>query len=258
MSSGLPLLAPDWRAPPGVRALVTTRRGGVSAAPREELNLAAHVGDTAAAVAENRRRLRAAAALPDEPRWLHQVHGAAVADLDAGAREHPVQADAAVTGRAGTVCAVLTADCLPVLLAAGDGSAVAIAHAGWRGLAAGVLEATVAALRTRIAAGVALACWIGPAISARHFEVRADVREPFLAADAENAAAFVPGRAGHWQCDLPWLARRQLQRLGVAHIADSGRCTYAEEAHFYSHRRDVQHRGLAGTGRFATLIWLQP
>jgi polyphenol oxidase len=249
--------AAQWHAPPGVHALVTQRAGGVSAAPLDALNLATHVGDKPEAVAENRRRLRAMASLPDEPRWMRQVHGIAVADLDVQPPGNEPEADAAVTSRAGTVCAVLTADCLPVLLAAADGSVVAAAHAGWRGLAAGVLESTVAALRARMAPGVQLQCWIGPGISARHFEVQDDVREAFVAADAQAAAAFERGRAGHWQCDLPQLARQRLAKLGVASVAGGLACTYADEAHFFSHRRDVQHRGHATTGRIATLIWRQ-
>jgi YfiH family protein len=223
----------------------------------DALNLATHVGDAPEAVQENRRRLRAAAGLPREPRWLRQVHGIEVVDLDTQPAGSEPEADAAVTTRAGTVCAVLTADCLPVLFAAGDGSAVAVAHAGWRGLAAGVLDRTVAALRARIAPGVALMSWIGPAISARHFEVRDDVRQAFLDADPDNAVAFARGRDGHWQCDLPRLARRRLAVLDVAGIGGSDCCTYAEEARFFSHRRDVQHRGLATTGRIAALIWRQ-
>jgi YfiH family protein len=257
MSMPLPLAGVGWQAPPGVHALITMRAGGVSAAPLDALNLATHVGDAPEAVQENRRRLRAAAGLPHEPRWLRQVHGIEVADLDAQAPGSEPEADAAVTTHAGTVCAVLTADCLPVLFAARDGSAVAVAHAGWRGLAAGVLDVTVAALRTRVAPGVALMSWIGPAISVRHFEVRDDVRQAFLAQDPDNAAAFVRGRDGHWQCDLPRLARHRLALLDVTDIGGSDCCTYAEEARFFSHRRDVQHRGLATTGRIAALIWRQ-
>ena len=257
MSVQLPLVAVGWRAPPGVQALITMRAGGVSAAPMDALNLATHVGDVPEAVQENRRRLRAAAGLPQEPRWLRQVHGIEVADLDAPAAGSGLEADAAVTTRAGTVCAVLTADCLPVLFAASDGSAVAVAHAGWRGLAAGVLDRTVAALRARVARGVALMSWIGPAISARHFEVRDDVRQAFLDADPDDCAAFARGRDGHWHCDLPRLARRRLAALDVAEIGGSDCCTYAEETRFFSHRRDVQHRGFATTGRIAALIWRQ-
>jgi polyphenol oxidase len=257
MSSAPQLCAAQWRAPAGIHAWVTQRAGGVSAAPLDSLNLATHVGDNPEAVAENRRRLRAAAQLPQAPRWMRQVHGTAVADLDHLASHLEPEADAAVTSRTGTVCAVLTADCLPVLFAAADASAVAAAHAGWRGLAAGVLDNTVAALRARTTTGVQLLCWIGPGISATHFEVQDDVRAAFVAADPQATAAFSPGRAGHWQCDLPQLARQRLASLGVTAVDGGHDCTYADEARFFSHRRDVQHRGHASTGRIATLIWRQ-
>ncbi len=258
MNSGsLALMAVDWAAPPGVRALVTTRAGGVSVAPRDALNLGNHVGDAEQAVMENRSRLRQGAALPAEPRWLNQVHGIAVADLDALPLDKVPQADAALTTTRGTVCAVLTADCLPVFLAAEDGSGVAIAHAGWRGLAAGVVEGTVAALRKRAGSGAQLVAWLGPAISAQHFEVGVDVRDAFLAADARAAAAFVTGREGRWSCDLYALARQRLAAAGVHQVGGGTACTYAEETRFFSHRRDVQHRGLASTGRIASLIWMQ-
>jgi len=257
VTTALSFEAVEWKAPSGVRALCTTRRGGISIAPLAALNLALHVGDVAESVAENRRRLQVAAGLPSPPRWLRQVHGITVADLDALPEDSVPEADAAMTTRCDTVCAVLTADCLPVLFAATDGSAIAVAHAGWRGLAAGVLEAAVAALRSRVAPGVGVMGWIGPGISARHFEVRDDVRDAFVAVEPQDSTAFAGGRPGHWQCDLVQLARRRLQALGVVDGGGGDRCTYAEETHFYSHRRDVQHRGLTTTGRFATLIWRQ-
>ena len=256
--SGLPvLLRPRWQAPAGVVALCTTRVGGASAAPWASLNLGTHVGDDPAAVAQNRRRLQVAAALPSVPGWLRQVHGIQVADLDALPAGGDPEADAAITGRPEVVCAVLTADCLPVVLAATDGSLVAAAHAGWRGLANGVLEATVAAIRARAGARIALSAWLGPAIGPAHFETGDDVRSAFLAADPGADAGFSPGRAGRWQCDLYQLARRRLEAVGVGDIGGGGFCTYAEEDRFYSHRRDVQHRGLAATGRMATLVWRQ-
>lgn len=257
ITASLPLVAVDWPAPPGVKALVTTRAGGVSAAPCDALNLGSHVGDAQEAVMENRRRLRIGAALPAEPRWLSQVHGIAVADLDALLADKLPQADAALSTTRGTVCAVLTADCLPVLLAAEEGSGVAIAHAGWRGLAAGVVEATVAALRERVSPGAQLVAWLGPAISMRHFEVGGEVRDAFLATDPLAEAAFVAGREGRWSCDLYALARQRLAKVGIHEVGGGTACTYAEEARFFSHRRDVQHRGLASTGRIASLIWMQ-
>lgn len=252
------MLAADWHPPPGVHALCTTRLGGVSIAPCDTLNLGAHVGDAPAAVTENRQRLRAAALLPSEPRWLSQVHGVAVADLDiapAGAAI-PV-ADAAIALGTGMVCAVLTADCLPVLLAASDGSAVGAVHAGWRGLAAGVIEATVQALRGRMAPGITLQAWLGPAISAAHFEVGDDVRRAFLAVNPAAEAAFRRGAGDRWQADLYALARARLATLGITQVSGGNFCTYAEDGRFFSHRRDVQHRGLAATGRMASLIWRQ-
>lgn len=251
-------VAPAWRAPAGVRAMFTFREGGTSQAPWTSLNLATHVGDAPTAVAENRRRLAAAAELPSAPRWLRQVHGTAVADLDVLPAGSEPAADAAVTTQPGTVCVVLVADCLPVLLAAGNGTAVAAVHAGWRGLAAGVLEQAVAALRARIAPGVALQACIGPGIGPRQFEVGPDVRDAFLRSDAAADAAFVPGRPGHWSCDLPALARARLAALGIEDVVASDICTYEDETRCFSHRRDVQHRGLASTGRLAALIWRQP
>lgn len=245
----------EWPAP-GVRALYTLRTGGASAAPWDTFNLGDHVGDDPAAVAANRAALVVAAGLPAAPRWLRQVHGVTVADLDQSGDALP-EADAAVTAASGRVCAVLTADCLPVLLAAADGSAVAAAHAGWRGLAAGVIENTVVALRRHAAPGVALQAWLGPAISARHFEVGGEVRAAFLDADPGAGGAFARGEGQRWYCDLYLLARRRLAALGVTVTGGGHFCTYAGESRFFSHRRDVQHRGLDGTGRMAALIWRQ-
>jgi YfiH family protein len=247
----------DWRAPPGVEAVSTARNGGVSSRPWDALNLATHVGDAEHSVKENRRRLRAAARLPAEPRWLRQVHGMAVADLDTLPEGVVPEADAAVATRPGVVCAVLTADCLPVLLAAADGTGVAAAHAGWRGLAAGVVEETVAALRARLPAGAALLAWLGPAIGPANFEVGEEVRTAFLAHDAAAAGAFTRRGDGHWHADLYQLARQRLAALGITAVSGGGLCTYADGARFYSHRRDVQHRQLPATGRMATLIWRQ-
>jgi YfiH family protein len=237
--------APSWPALPGVRAWVTERSGGTSRGGYGSLNLAAHVGDDPVAVAANRARLRAALGLPAEPVWLHQVHGTVIADLDAGPT--PAEADGAVTSRRGVVCAVLTADCLPVLLAARTGRRVGVAHAGWRGLAAGVLETAVAALRTPPHEIVA---WLGPAIGPDAYEVGADVRAALLARDPGAAADFRPNARGRWQADLYALARRVLGALGIAAVHGGGFCTYAEAERFFSHRR------AAPCGRMATLIWL--
>jgi polyphenol oxidase len=244
------LLRPAWPAPAGVHSACTLRAGGVSAVPYDSLNLGAHVGDDSAAVASNRRLVRSALRLPDEPLWLAQVHGTRVVDADAidskSAAGAP-QADGAIARCADRVLAVLVADCLPVLLCRTDGTAVAIAHAGWRGLCGGVLEAAVEALRAR--AGEVLA-WMGPAIGPAHFEVGAEVRTAFCERDAQAALAFVPNARGRWQCDLRRLARMRLGNAGVGSIYGGMRCTYAESQNFFSFRRD------GVTGRFAALIWI--
>jgi polyphenol oxidase len=238
------LLRPDWVLPPGVHAAFTLRSGGASAAPCDSLNMALHVGDDPAAVAANRRLVAGALGLPGEPAWLEQVHGTIVADLDAGAPPGP--ADAAVTRRAGQVLAIMVADCLPVLLASEDGKVLGAAHAGWRGLAAGVLEATITAM------GVPpghLRAWIGPGIGPAHFEVGDEVRVAFLARDLGAGAAFRPSERGRWLCDLHALARRRLAAAGVTAVAASAVCTYAAEDRCFSFRRDGR------TGRMAALLW---
>jgi YfiH family protein len=247
MSIGL--LPVEWAAAAPVAAAFTLRSGGVSAAPWATLNLGSHVGDAADAVQENRRRVVAALRLPAPPHWLQQVHGTTVLDADAvaDAAAAATPADAVVSRSPGRVLAILVADCMPVLLAALDGSVIGAAHAGWRGLAAGVLEATIDAMRVP---GAQLCAWLGPAIGARHFEVGSEVREQFLAADAGAVAAFSANERGRWQCDLAWLARRRLQRAGLTRIAGAGLCTYAEAARCYSYRRDGR------TGRMAALLWL--
>jgi hypothetical protein len=202
------------------------------------------VGDDPAAVAENRRRLKAAAGLPSDPAWLSQIHGTAVADLDSPVAHGA--ADAAMTRGLGKVCAILTADCLPIILASSSGNAVAAAHAGWRGLAAGVIEATVDAMGVPPAS---LLAWLGPAIGPEHFEVGTEVREAFLRVDPEAGAAFAPNARGRFMADLGMLARRRLQGLGVSRIYGGGECTFTREDRYFSHRRD----GI--TGRQATLIW---
>jgi YfiH family protein len=241
-------LHPDWQVPPGVRAAFTLRPGGVSAGAYASLNLGAHVGDDARAVAENRRRAAAELALPAEPLWLTQLHGTTVVDADKQAVQAAPRADAAITRQAARVLAVLVADCLPVLLARRDGAAVAVAHAGWRGLAAGVLEASVAAIG---GAGDHLCAWLGPSIGPAHFEVGGEVRAVFAARDPQATAAFVRNARGRWQCDLQQLARQRLSALGVRSIHGEPRCTFSEAESFYSYRRD------GVTGRMAALIWLE-
>lgn len=246
MSAFLPA---DWPAPPGVRAGTTLRHGlGVSASPFDHFNLGSRCGDATAAVNENRRQLAAALALPSPPRWLRQVHGVRVV-VEPGLDEP--EADAAVTATPGTVLAILTADCLPVVLAACDGDEIAAAHAGWRGLAAGVLEATVTAMQTP---PVRLRAWLGPGAGPDAYEVGDEVREAFLARDSAAATAFVPTRPGHWRVDLYALARQRLISAGLVPEAIHGgqHCTIRERDRFFSHRRDGQ------SGRMATLAWIHP
>jgi YfiH family protein len=240
------ILTPEWPVPPKVHAAFTLRSGGVSTAPFDSLNVGTHVGDEAAAVTENRRRVRAQLRLPEEPAWMEQVHGIEVIDLDVYRPAAGIAADAAITRRAGPVCAVQVADCLPVLLAARDGSAVAAAHAGWRGLAAGVLEATVRRLEVNPGGLIA---WLGPAIGQAHFEVGEDVRSAFFGPDAAAANAFVANARGRWQCDLAGLARRRLTMLGVTAVFGGEWCTYANASRFFSFRRDGR------CGRMAALVW---
>jgi YfiH family protein len=243
-------LVPDWPAPPNVRAAVTTRdTPGVSKPPYQHCNLGLRSGDDSAAVRANRAALVSLLDLPAEPHWLHQVHGTTAVDADMAATDAEPQADAAVTHRAGTVLAIQTADCLPVLFAAADGSAVAAAHAGWRGLSGGVLEATLHALALPPSQVIA---WLGPCIGALSYEVGEDVHAAFTDADPGAESAFAPTRRGHWTCDLALLARRRLKHAGIAAAHGGGFDTRADRR-FYSWRRDG-----AKSGRFATLVWLAP
>lgn len=236
-------IAPDWDTPAGVQAWVTTRAGGLSRGPYAEFNLATHVGDEAGAVAGNRARLDAALALPASPRWLTQVHGTRC--VDAAALDAPVEADAILTRTPGVVCAVLTADCLPILLCARDASGVAAVHAGWRGLYDGVIAAAITALGIPAAR---LSAWIGPGIGVDAYVVGADLRTRFIDRDPALATCF-ERRGTAWHADLVAIARHQLRACGVAAITASGLCTYADRR-FYSFRRD------GVTGRFASLIWI--
>lgn len=241
----LDVLLPDWPAPPRVQALSTTRAGGVSVGPYQSLNLGDHVGDDPAAVDINRARLQGM--LPAEPLWLRQVHGTAVADGDAPGAG-PVEADAAVARRMGQVCAILTADCLPVLFCDRGGTVVAAAHAGWRGLLGGVLERTLAVMG--VPPGAVLA-WLGPAIGQAAFEVGDEVREAFVADDPGAISGFKAGPVpGKWRADLAGLARRRLARSGVSAVYGGAHCTYQDARRFFSYRRD------GTTGRMGTFIWL--
>ncbi len=240
-------ILPDWPAPARVRALVTTRAGGVSVGPYASMNPADHVGDDPAAVARNRALLREL--LPNEPHWLKQVHGTGVYRVG-GRACPPPQADACISTLPGEVCAVLTADCLPVLLCDETGSVVGAVHAGWRGLCQGVVERAVEAMGVP---GERLLAYLGPAIGPRAFQVGDEVRAAFMAVDPAAAAAFVPGAVpGKWLADLYRLARQRLARLGVSRVFGGDACTFTDGERFFSYRRD------GATGRMASLIWLAP
>ncbi|MCY1527379.1 Laccase domain protein YfiH [compost metagenome] len=237
-------LTPDWPAPANVRACVTTRAGGVSLPPFDGLNLGDHVEDDPQAVAENRRRLTAA--LHCEPAWLRQVHGIAVVEADPSV---VAEADASWSATPGIASAVLTADCLPALFCDRAGTRVAAAHAGWRGLAGGVLEATLDALAVP---AEDVLVWLGPAIGPQAFEVGPEVREAFLASHPQADAAFRPSsNEGRYMADIYQLARIRLAARGVEAVYGGGFCTFSDTGRFYSYRRSAR------TGRFASLVWLE-
>ena len=241
------VLRADWPVPPGVQALTTLRGpAGESAPPFDRFSFGARNGDDPNAVLANRELLERGLDLPSAPRWLGQVHGTTVVRFDGSGSGVEPEADAAVTDVPGVVLAILTADCLPVVLAADDGSEIGAAHAGWRGLATGVLEATVAAMRTPPARLIA---WMGPAAGPQAYEIGIDVFDAFVSADPDAAAAFVATRPGHWRVDLYALARRRLSAAGVARVHGGGLCTISDPERFFSHRRDQR------TGRMATLAW---
>ena len=242
-------IVPDWPALPRVRAVCTTRHGGHSVGPYSSMNPADHVGDDPTAVLANRQTLQHVLQLPAEPCWLQQVHGTTVIDAAESLENGMVPvADAACCSRPGVVCAVLTADCLPVLLCDRAGRQVAALHAGWRGLAAGVIERTVAAMQRP---GQALLAWLGPAIGAAAYQVGDEVREAFLKHDKQALAAFQPDTEGGWKADLYQLARQRLAERGVTAVYGGDECSFTDAERFYSYRRD------GVTGRMATLIWLQ-
>ncbi|MEQ1533964.1 MAG: peptidoglycan editing factor PgeF [Sideroxydans sp.] len=235
---------PDWPAPANVKSLQTTRHGGASVAPYDSLNLGLHVGDAPLVVNQNRQLL--SALMPSEPVWLAQVHGTRVANADAA--NCVEQADASVARTRGSVCVVMTADCLPVLLCDEDGTVVGAAHAGWKGLAAGVIEATVAAMQVT---PHKLMAWLGPAIGAAAFEVGAEVRAVFIAHQAQAAIAFTAhGTQGKYHADIYVLARQRLNALGITRIYGGQHCTFTEQEYFFSYRRD------GVTGRMGSFIWL--
>ncbi len=240
-------IIPDWPVPAQVRALVTTRAGGSSSGPYLSMNLGRRTADDPAAVEANHAQLNQM--LPAPPRWLAQVHGSTVVDADMIGNTNEVpQADASVARRPGTVCAILVADCLPVLFTDRAGTCIAAAHAGWRGLAGGVLANTVARMPVQAAD---LMAWIGPGIGPTAFEVGNDVLQAFCNDAPVLKSAFKPLPApGKWLCDLPALARDALRRAGVTEVYGGDLCTYTDPQRFYSHRRNPV------TGRMAALLWL--
>lgn len=245
MADATAFLKPDWPAPPNVRAAMTTREGGCSTGPYASLNLGQRCGDDAVAVTRNRARLMRALGLPREPQWLDQVHGCTVlqAPFDGSA-----EADGIWTQAPLTPCAVMTADCLPVLFCDVGGEVVAAAHAGWRGLAGGVLEAAVAALPVPPST---LLAWLGPAIGSTAFEVGPEVRAAFIERHAAARAAFTPGRRpDSFMADLYALARLRLADAGVVWVGGGDCCTHTESQRFFSYRRD------GVTGRMAAMVWL--
>lgn len=239
-------IVPDWPAPANVGACSTLRHGGVSVAPWASFNLGGHVGDDPAHVAANRQRLVDETSLPQMPRWLEQVHGTEVVRLPATS-EDALQADACITSDTGVVCAVMTADCLPVLFCSYDGKEVAAAHAGWRGLCAGVLENTLAQFASPASQ---IHVWLGPAIGPDAFEVGSEVRAAFMVKDARAQQAFRSTGAKYF-ADIWLLAQQRLQAAGVTSVSVTRRCTFHDDGDFFSFRRD------GTTGRMASLIWLR-
>lgn len=244
-------LAPNWSVPENVSAFSTTRVGGGGAAPYDSFNLGLHVGDNAVVVQKNRRVLQRELDLPSEPVWLDQVHGAEVLYADHKTTPHLLKADAAWTDQSDCVLTVMTADCLPVLLASQTGHVIAVVHAGWRGLAAGIIQDTVASLPVD---ACNLHAWMGPAISVAHFEVGADVLQAFQRFDPGCESCFVPhiSDTEKYYADIFALCKRSLLSAGVSHICGGEHCSYTDNRRFFSHRRDYGE-----TGRMASLIWMR-
>lgn len=241
----LECITPDWSAPKNVGCIVTTRVGGCSVNAYQGLNLSMRVGDNEKHVQKNRQLIKQQLLLPSDPVWLNQVHSSDVLKLSSSISENPT-VDAAYTNEVGIVCAVLTADCLPVLFCDREGECVAVAHAGWRGLAAGVLENTLHAMPVNTAQ---IICWLGPAIGPGKFEVGSEVQKAFIDKDAEHINAFQQTANGKFLADIYQLALNTLSALGVDVIYGGGYCTYTDKQRFFSYRRDGK------TGRMATLIW---
>lgn len=247
---GLITIDADWAAPPQVQVRTTTRCGGVSGPPYESLNLATHVGDDPARVGANRARVRKALGLPSDPAWLEQHHGTRVIDLGQGDER---RADGSYTRDEGVVCAILTADCLPIVITDRSGAELAALHGGWRGLAAGIIDAGLARMR---APRGELIAWLGPAIGAERYEVGEEVLEAFARQAPGLGSAFAPTRPGHYRCDLYAIARAILHARGVTSVHGGSHCTYRDAARFYSYRRDGGNG--RDTGRMATLAWIEP
>lgn len=243
------IITPDWPAPRSIAAFTTTRHGGCSEGAYASFNLALHVEDDPDCVKANRAELKKNIPLPTEPLWLKQIHSTDVIKITQQSPQD-ITADGSWTQEANTICAIFTADCLPVLLCDQKGSCVAALHAGWRGLASGILETGVQQLP---ADPKDLLAWLGPAISQEHYEVGEEVRQAFIAYDPQAQHAFKPSeRKDHWYIDIYFLARQRLQSVGVHAIYGGDHCTYRESDQFYSFRRDKE------TGRMASLIWIKP
>ena len=244
----IPFITPDWPAPANIHAAMTTRVGGVSLSPYVSLNLGDHVGDASQAVAQNRAIVAQQLKLPSQAIWLNQSHST-TAIKAATTSTRACEGDASYSQERGVVCAVMTADCLPLLICNLDGTEVAAIHAGWRGLFGGVIEATVTKLETKPGQ---LMVWLGAAIGPDQFEVGAEVRQQFIAEDSRSENAFRPSsREEHWFADIYRLARIRLKRLGINTIYGGGLCTYSDSETFFSYRRD------GVTGRMASLIWME-
>jgi YfiH family protein len=240
-------LVPNWDAPKNIKSIMTSRQGGFSQAPFDSMNLGDHVDDDLATVIRNRASLKQRLRLPNEPLWLTQVHGVTIANADQQQAAN-VEADAAVAHKVGSVCAVMTADCLPVLFCNQQGTAIAAAHAGWRGLHKGILEHTAKSLNCPTEEIMA---WFGVAIGAAHFEVGSEVRAAFTSVQAKAHAAFMPStNKGKWLADIYLLARLRLESIGLKNISGGEYCSYTDQQHFYSYRREAK------TGRMVSLIWM--
>lgn len=246
-SASIECIQPNWHAPDSVKAVCTTRIGGNSLSPYDSFNLATHVGDAIDKVILNRELLKRELNLPAEPCWLNQTHSTDVAMLD-GSPDYAIDSDAAISQKPGIIAVVMTADCLPILMCNQQGDEVAAVHAGWRGLADGIVATTLKKMRTP---PEQLMAWIGPAISQPRFEVGDDVRNMFMNRYENAALRFRQNRPGHWLCDLPGLAADQLFDLGVTAIHQSGLCSFDEDSRFYSYRRENI------SGRMASLIWIK-